>query len=223
MTRIDEVCQQMQTKILAKEWKPAQRLPSEAEMCRMFGVSRATIRSCIQRFCQQGIMETVNGSGTFLHNGLDAVPLDQYINLIPVDRTSLLYLLEVRQPLETQAAFYAAQRRTQEQADELEQILKHLLATRDAISFAREDERFHQCMMAMAGNPLMVRLYGALRKYTADFFLKQTITLFETPEQLDYYSHTLIYRAIRAQDPQRAAQACHDHIQTTIDRLEQQP
>lgn len=221
MTRIDEVCQLMQAKILSQAWKPEQRLPSEAEMCRIFGVSRATIRSCIQRFCQQGVMETVNGSGTFLRGKVTSVPLEQYINLVPVDRESLLYLLEVRQPLEMQAAFFAAQRRSQGQVAELKKILDRLLATRDAISFAEEDEKFHLYMVGMADNPIIVRLYKTLQKYTSDFFLKQTISLFQTPEQLDYNGHRRIFQAIQAGEAEQARQACYDHIQTTIERVQE--
>ncbi|GAA5160139.1 GntR family transcriptional regulator [Pseudonocardia eucalypti] len=45
---------------------PGGRLPSEADLCRRFGVSRATVRSAIKELDVLGLVRTQHGVGTFV-------------------------------------------------------------------------------------------------------------------------------------------------------------
>ena len=48
------------------ELKPGDKLPSEAELMRLFGVSRITIRSAIAELVEDGILARAQGKGTFV-------------------------------------------------------------------------------------------------------------------------------------------------------------
>lgn len=48
------------------ELRPGDRLPSEAELCKRFGVSRMTARGAVQRLEEQGLVYRVRGAGTFV-------------------------------------------------------------------------------------------------------------------------------------------------------------
>lgn len=43
-----------------------EKLPSEATLCEQFQISRQTIRNAIDRLCQEGYIEWVKGSGSFV-------------------------------------------------------------------------------------------------------------------------------------------------------------
>ncbi|WP_168589178.1 GntR family transcriptional regulator [Saccharopolyspora sp. ASAGF58] len=50
--------------ILSNRFEPGDRLPSEAELTKMFGASRVTIRTALQSLKDQGYIRIVRGSGS---------------------------------------------------------------------------------------------------------------------------------------------------------------
>jgi GntR family transcriptional regulator len=60
-------------RILAKEFKIGEKLPSEAEMAKKFNVSRLTIRQAVGQLNQEHILESKRGKGTFVTTDKDLV------------------------------------------------------------------------------------------------------------------------------------------------------
>ncbi|PKO12663.1 MAG: hypothetical protein CVU39_22820 [Chloroflexi bacterium HGW-Chloroflexi-10] len=56
----------LRRKIAAGEYRPGDRLPSEAELCNLYQVSTITARRAIKILVEQDIAETRKGQGTFL-------------------------------------------------------------------------------------------------------------------------------------------------------------
>jgi DNA-binding LacI/PurR family transcriptional regulator len=55
------------------KFEPNQKFPSEAALVRRFGASRITVGRAVRELQQQGLVERVAGSGTYVRNG-DATP-----------------------------------------------------------------------------------------------------------------------------------------------------
>jgi GntR family transcriptional regulator len=47
-------------------WRAGDRLPSEAEICETYGVSRATVRQALLRLENEGLIQRLKGRGTFI-------------------------------------------------------------------------------------------------------------------------------------------------------------
>ncbi|WP_243167226.1 GntR family transcriptional regulator [Acetobacterium malicum] len=56
----------IRNKIESGEWKPDTAIPSEAELNRLYDVSRMTIRSACSQLVQEGVLYRVPGKGTFV-------------------------------------------------------------------------------------------------------------------------------------------------------------
>jgi GntR family transcriptional regulator len=58
--------QLLREKIENGEWKPGDLLPSEAELCSTFRVSRTVVRQALNKLCQDGLVYKEKGKGTFV-------------------------------------------------------------------------------------------------------------------------------------------------------------
>lgn len=56
----------LHTRITSGEWQPNQRIPSENELNRMFGLSRMTVRGVLTKLVNDGLLLRVPGKGTYV-------------------------------------------------------------------------------------------------------------------------------------------------------------
>ncbi|MFT8459778.1 MAG: GntR family transcriptional regulator [Liquorilactobacillus ghanensis] len=61
-----QVIEKLREKILTGEYKVNSKLPSEVELMKIFDVSRVTLRKAIEGLVNDGIVEKVQGIGTFV-------------------------------------------------------------------------------------------------------------------------------------------------------------
>jgi len=47
-------------------WKPGERIPSEAQLSQIYGVSRITVRAAIEALAEEGALLRIQGKGTFV-------------------------------------------------------------------------------------------------------------------------------------------------------------
>jgi GntR family transcriptional regulator len=60
------LAQQLRTRILAGEWRPGDRIPSEPELARREAVSRSSMRAAITMLEEDGVVSRRHGSGTYV-------------------------------------------------------------------------------------------------------------------------------------------------------------
>src|SRR5690606_33033019 len=126
-TLSDEVVEQLTEKIHSGSLEVGKKLPTESEFVEAFGVSRSVIREAISQLQARGLVETRHGVGTFVREFVMKESIFDRSTMAPGTTEDLAAVLEVRACLESEAAGLAAQRRTEQQLVQLEQILKALL------------------------------------------------------------------------------------------------
>lgn len=62
----EQIAQVLAARIADGTYPPRRRIPSEAAICDEFDVSRPTARSAVQMLRDRGLVETVQGKGTYV-------------------------------------------------------------------------------------------------------------------------------------------------------------
>lgn len=211
---------QLRGQIADGAWQVGDRLPAEPELAAALGVGRSTVREAVRVLVHAGLLETRQGSGTYVRSRTGTSPWDARVR-----RAEVLEVYEVRQALEAHAGALAAIRRT---PDDLER-LDATLARRQELRakgrspeinplFVEADLAFHQAVVAAAHNPLLAELYGAFTEALRDGLA----LLAADPEMaaVDVSdAHADLAAAIRAGDPEAAARATGRNLDTTADAL----
>jgi DNA-binding GntR family transcriptional regulator len=65
-TKYFEVQENLRYRILGGEWKPGEKFLTETELCKVFNVSRITIRKAIMQLASEGLLIRQSGKGTFI-------------------------------------------------------------------------------------------------------------------------------------------------------------
>lgn len=66
-TRGRKIAADLAVLIEGGRWQPGDRLPSETDLSRQFGVSRPTLRTALTELASEGLVEAVQGSGWYVH------------------------------------------------------------------------------------------------------------------------------------------------------------
>ncbi len=66
MKRYEEIRKAVKEKIESGEWSVGYKLPKETELCRLFDVSRTTVRRALSSLTEEGLLRRIKGTGTFV-------------------------------------------------------------------------------------------------------------------------------------------------------------
>ncbi|MEC3947500.1 FadR/GntR family transcriptional regulator [Sphingobium sp. HWE2-09] len=189
------------------------RLPAEARLAEMFGVSRAIVREALMRLASDGITEARRGAGSFVKSR----PSDRLAAFMPsTELPTTLGSYEVRFVLEAEAARLAANRRTPQDMADVEEGMELLRAALLSSEPAHvEDMELHRRIAQATGNPAFLVAFDALHA-DVDKIMRAGVDISRSrpPEVIATMlrEHDQIVAAIRAQDAEGAALAMRWHL-----------
>ncbi|MDF1556243.1 MAG: GntR family transcriptional regulator [Deferrisomatales bacterium] len=94
-----QLVRMLRARIAAGEFHPSGRLPSEARLCESYQVSPMTVRRAVNLLLDQGLVSTVQGSGTFVKKmelGAATFGLEAFKALVQDPDLARVKLLEAR-------------------------------------------------------------------------------------------------------------------------------
>jgi GntR family transcriptional regulator, transcriptional repressor for pyruvate dehydrogenase complex len=164
---VDEVYQQIVDKIKDGTWQSGEKLPSENKLCEMFGVSRTSIRSALQKVSAYGIIEIRHGQGSFVKDYPKVDVLEGiHLGMNMTDK-EILDMLEFRETIEFKCIDLAVERGTQEDVFLLEQALNKMIENKgDYKKYSLADFEFHLVFAKASKNNV---LYNVM-KNTKSFY-----------------------------------------------------
>jgi GntR family transcriptional repressor for pyruvate dehydrogenase complex len=196
------------------------RLPSEAKLAAMFGMSRTIVREALARLASDGITQARLGAGSYVKRR----PSARLGTHMPMDAlAATLGTYEVRFVLEAEAARLAAQRRSDEQLAAIEQALEALRAALLSNAPAHdEDWLLHRAIVEATANAAFLPVFEHLQDAVMRILRAGVdISRSRAPEVIGAMmdEHDAIVEAIRAQDADGAALAMRWHLSQGRKRL----
>jgi GntR family transcriptional repressor for pyruvate dehydrogenase complex len=219
-TLANRVTRQMEHLIVEGHLKPGDRLPAERELAQQFGVSRTVVREAVRALVAKGLLEVRPGSGTVVSSPTKDAVAQSMSLLLRTAQLEIDYdkVHEIRRILEVEIAALAAQRRTRQDLERMEEILRKASEIEeDRNCFAECDVAFHAALARATHN----ELFSVLLDSVVDIMLKVREMGFSvpgTPARAFRY-HQAILEQIKAGDPERARQAMREHLIESEDTM----
>lgn len=154
--------------IASHEIEPGQKLPSEAELCSRFGVSRTALREAIKILEAKRMVRSKPRVGAIVLPReewmlLDPDVLDWVADLLDAD-SFIDAVLEARWAIEPAAAALACRRASLADLALIEEALNDMAdADGNADNFTEADLRFHEALLKASGNPVFVQFIHSVR------------------------------------------------------------
>ncbi len=213
-TIIDSIVAEIKEKIISGELRDGDMLASQDELARSLGVSRASLREALSRLSLMGVVETRQGSGTFVKSASAADYMNVLSPLLTMDQASAAELLQARYYIESPTAALAAQNATEEQVEQMRfavEGMRRAYEEDDTDSFVNLDTRFHILIAASSKNRVLIKVLEVIRNLLPLCMRRIHITApARVPITMSY--HEAIYEAIKRHDPESARTGMESHI-----------
>jgi GntR family transcriptional repressor for pyruvate dehydrogenase complex len=212
----EDIAQQILDLISSGKLTPGQRLPSERELCKNFGAARSSLREALRGLSMIGVLTARVGEGTSV-----AADGGKFLGKIIewrliTEKHDIENLLEVRVALEGIAAANVAREGKPADIAKLSALLAKMKSSvKDKKQFAALDLEFHVTLAKASGNSLLFDLISMIRNQLVTALEK---LLLPHVRPLTYKEHAAIVEAIEQHDGDRARDAMHTHLQSSLAR-----
>ncbi|WP_371377472.1 FadR/GntR family transcriptional regulator [Sporomusa aerivorans] len=191
--------------------KEGEALPSERELAQLFNVSRMPVSQAIKILEFLGVVKYIRGKGVCVQQ-IDIKHLLNNIGFLVLNpQSGLKDLLEAREAIELQAVRLAAQRRTKNDLDMMEDALLEMernITMKKDVSNA--SIRFHTAIIVAAGNDVIVKVNEFLMALL--LFSRQKSLREIAQQDIALCSHKRIYQAIKEQNADEAVREMLEHL-----------
>lgn len=214
----DQIIDKLASMIATGELKPGDKLPSEPELMKNFGVGRSSIREAVGALSLIGLVTVRPGHGTHV-----AVPSEESQSkpiglMLTVGRDKIRELVEARLIIEQATVKLAAERATEQDLKEIKRNLGDLkpplTVSKKAI---RADLDFHDAIAKASQNSVLNRFLSELRQ-PMKHWMEQKAKHDWGYEKV-YDQHSKIVDAIESHDGERAQIAMRNHLESTGEKL----
>jgi len=199
---VQRVIDSLTMAMINKELVPGDKIPTEFELSKSFGVGRLSIREAIKVLVYYGVLEIKRPEGTFVCKGFNHNLINPMLyGIILNDDDSYDSIKELRLIMEIGVIKLAAKKCTDADREILKQKLdnlKNALADVTNTEYIFEvDNDFHHFISEMGGNSIMDKINSLVRVLTYDIRYKTSYNMV-TNGKIDRYfeAHEKIYHAI---------------------------
>lgn len=210
----DMIMKELMSKILVGEYKPDDFLPTEEVLCKMYNVSRASVREAIKGLEERGFVERQQGIGIKVINKSVEVASTSLRTMILRSNASQMELLEVRKIIELQTAKLAAERSEEKDLRLLKETIEIMNSKKTTdFQYVENDLAFHILVAKASKNKILESILKALKPLLKEA-IELTLTNNSRPE-ITMNFHKKILKQIIDKNPEGAKKCMEQHLDAT--------
>ena len=210
----DAVVERVKELIESGECAPGQKLPTEARLCEMLGVSRTSVREAFRVLQALGYVDIKAGKGAFAAEKRPEP--GEKTPWYEDDNAKFSDFMEVRYAVEPLGVRLAVERASEQEIAGLAEIHASFVAANTGHDMARLimlDELFHTKIMSCTKNPLLIninkQLIGSFRIYRGESFVDSEVY------GNAVIPHERLLECFERHDPERAVLEMQRHLDIT--------
>jgi GntR family transcriptional repressor for pyruvate dehydrogenase complex len=203
--------EQIKAEIENGRWVAGTQLPSERELATQMGIGRPAVREAIRVLETLGYVEIRIGQGSFVREKRPEKDGVSILESMLREDIHVVELLEVREMIEPQIAYLAAQSVTNKDIQHLEAILKRMRkAIAEGKTGSGENIEFHLALTRAVGNKVLLQIHELLLHQS-----RESVERFlHVPGRVDksMEGHQKILDSLRNGNSQEAQQVMLAHL-----------
>lgn len=213
---LEEVFKQLKEAILEGHYKPGDRLPSEQEFCKTFGVGRPVIREAFRFLENSGLISVRAGArgGAFVQKIDASVLFNTFEGIVKLDGISKEELHEARVAFELAALPLVMERITAEDIEALEDNLREVRENVEKGIRGKRNITFHILLFKASRNQLLIKIGEALFE-----LMEKLLDRYEYSEKRSrtfLEEHTALVELLKKGKMKKAQQSIENHIRESI-------
>ena len=170
---VDQVINNLKEYIVEGNIDVGDKMPTEKEICEMYGVGRSTAREAYRMMQAIDMIDVRRGKGAYFKGFPEERTDDSYVaNWFREHSQRLTNIMEVRIAIETMTTRLAIQRMSDRQLEQL-RVLHELFVqsarAKNYVKMAFYDEELHHKIAEASGNELLIRMEKIIAECIMDY------------------------------------------------------
>lgn len=207
---VDQAVASLRKLIIAGKFGRDGTLPSQGALSRSLEVSRSVVREAMSILQSQGLVDVSQGRKPQVRPAGPEAVIQSIGTLLERADVSLLDLVEVRRPLESEIAGLAAARASKEDIAHLARSIEDLRQARSLDARIEADIRFHQVLARATRNPIFEWFLDSLARFLRE---SRRRTIAESGVEVPIAHHTEILKAVERGDAEAARRTMLHHLE----------
>lgn len=207
--REEDVYKALRQDILSKKLYPNTQLV-ETAIAQKMGISRTPVRDAIKRLAYEGLVNIIPRKGAYI---------------VCPTKEEFLQLFTCRLHLETKAVELAASQITDEEIQELEQLMhveQDCFRRKSVEEYITINKQIHMTMVRACRNDYFIKYIEELISKSDIYLIFYDNFLFKREEDVNSFKeHKKLLDALKNRDPKKSYSAMEAHVKSIFENLDQ--
>jgi DNA-binding FadR family transcriptional regulator len=223
-TVVESVMEKMKQLIISGHYRPGDKLPTEQEMAKSFGIARGSVREAVKIFNYLGVLESVAGRGTFVRERGN-ISFELLTWAVILEQKDFAEMLRLRFLLEEEGMRSLYRAYTKDPAaiipilESLEREYRNMeyaIGRQDEDGRIEADYNFHRTIVQCSNSLLYLTLYRALRNFMFEVIKSKMLPAYIAKPHQSTQHHQDYIDAIKSGKLEKMTEVCKHHRRIVV-------